>query len=110
MHTFGETGVPAFLAKLWRLVEDEETNDLIGWSSVSDIRNKKYGNQKKCVKKMMKFSNLTKFGCTQQTIGLSSGLAAQAQFDGYKMTKFDRLCLEFFGIESGNHLIFPSLF
>lgn len=35
MHTFSETGagVPAFLAKLWRLVEDPETNDLISWSS-----------------------------------------------------------------------------
>lgn len=35
MHTFAETGagVPAFLAKLWRLVEDPETNDLISWSS-----------------------------------------------------------------------------
>ncbi|KXJ82976.1 hypothetical protein RP20_CCG008613 [Aedes albopictus] len=35
MHTFTETGagVPAFLAKLWRLVEDPETNDLISWSS-----------------------------------------------------------------------------
>lgn len=37
MHTFGEnnTGVPAFLAKLWRLVEDEDTNNLIYWSAVS---------------------------------------------------------------------------
>ncbi|XP_058053944.1 uncharacterized protein LOC131205732 isoform X2 [Anopheles bellator] len=35
MHTFSETGtgVPAFLAKLWRLVEDSETNDLISWST-----------------------------------------------------------------------------
>ncbi|XP_021704330.1 heat shock factor protein isoform X3 [Aedes aegypti] len=35
MHTFTETGagVPAFLAKLWRLVEDPETNDLISWST-----------------------------------------------------------------------------
>ncbi|XP_055628025.1 heat shock factor protein isoform X2 [Toxorhynchites rutilus septentrionalis] len=35
MHTFSETGagVPAFLAKLWRLVEDPETNDLISWST-----------------------------------------------------------------------------
>ncbi|XP_052891673.1 alpha-protein kinase 1 isoform X7 [Anopheles moucheti] len=35
MHTFSETGagVPAFLAKLWRLVEDNETNDLISWST-----------------------------------------------------------------------------
>ncbi|XP_055904936.1 heat shock factor protein isoform X2 [Eupeodes corollae] len=34
MHTFSETGagVPAFLAKLWRLVEDPETNNLICWS------------------------------------------------------------------------------
>lgn len=41
MHTFSETGagVPAFLAKLWRLVEDPETNDLISWSTVrkSDV-------------------------------------------------------------------------
>lgn len=37
MHTFGEnsTAVPAFLAKLWRLVEDEDTNNLIYWSAVS---------------------------------------------------------------------------
>lgn len=28
-------GVPAFLAKLWRLVEDSETNNLISWSSVN---------------------------------------------------------------------------
>lgn len=37
MHTFSEnsSGVPAFLAKLWRLVEDEETNSLIYWSAVS---------------------------------------------------------------------------
>lgn len=34
MHTFNETGtgVPAFLAKLWRLVEDPETNHLIYWN------------------------------------------------------------------------------
>ncbi|XP_055380838.1 heat shock factor protein isoform X2 [Condylostylus longicornis] len=34
MHTFSDTGagVPAFLAKLWRLVEDPETNNLIYWS------------------------------------------------------------------------------
>lgn len=38
MHTFSEnsSGVPAFLAKLWRLVEDEETNHLIYWSAVSE--------------------------------------------------------------------------
>lgn len=38
MHTFGEnsgSGVPAFLAKLWRLVEDEDTNNLIYWNAVS---------------------------------------------------------------------------
>jgi heat shock transcription factor 1 len=28
-------GVPAFLAKLWRLVEDPETNSLISWGLVS---------------------------------------------------------------------------
>jgi hypothetical protein len=87
MHTFGETGVPAFLAKLWRLVEDEETNDLIGWSSVSG-RNKKYGNQKKCVKKNDEISEFDQIWlCAQQIIGLSSGLAAQAQFDGHKNDK-----------------------
>ncbi|XP_017473926.1 PREDICTED: heat shock factor protein isoform X2 [Rhagoletis zephyria] len=34
MHTFSETGagVPAFLAKLWRLVDDPDTNHLICWS------------------------------------------------------------------------------
>lgn len=31
----GGVGVPAFLAKLWRLVEDPETNNLISWSQVS---------------------------------------------------------------------------
>lgn len=44
MHTFSENsaGVPAFLAKLWRLVEDEETNNLIDWSAVSwKLKNKK---------------------------------------------------------------------
>lgn len=39
MHTFNEStagsGVPAFLAKLWRLVEDSETDNLICWRSVS---------------------------------------------------------------------------
>jgi len=38
MHTVGETGsgsgVPAFLAKLWRLVDDPDTNNLICWSKV----------------------------------------------------------------------------
>ncbi|XP_053967092.1 heat shock factor protein isoform X1 [Anastrepha ludens] len=34
MHTFSETGagVPAFLAKLWRLVDDPDTNHLICWN------------------------------------------------------------------------------
>lgn len=37
MHTIPELGtsVPAFLAKLWKLVEDPETDDLICWSPVS---------------------------------------------------------------------------
>lgn len=36
MHTVTEMGtsVPAFLGKLWRLVEDPETDDLICWSPV----------------------------------------------------------------------------
>jgi hypothetical protein len=32
-------GVPAFLAKLWRLVEDKETDNLITWSQVSNKKN-----------------------------------------------------------------------
>ena len=34
MHSFAEFGsnVPAFLAKLWKLVDDPETNELISWS------------------------------------------------------------------------------
>ncbi|XP_067211083.1 heat shock factor protein-like isoform X2 [Linepithema humile] len=32
MHTISEYSVPAFLAKLWKLVEDPETDDLICWS------------------------------------------------------------------------------
>lgn len=28
-------GVPAFLGKLWKLVNDTETNHLISWSPVS---------------------------------------------------------------------------
>lgn len=42
MHTFSETnagsGVPAFLAKLWRLVDEENTNELIKWSSVRKLK------------------------------------------------------------------------
>jgi heat shock transcription factor 1 len=30
------TNVPAFLAKLWKIVEDPQTNDLICWSPVCD--------------------------------------------------------------------------
>ncbi|XP_063239072.1 heat shock factor protein-like isoform X1 [Bacillus rossius redtenbacheri] len=35
MHSLEEVGanVPAFLAKLWKIVEDPETNDLIRWSA-----------------------------------------------------------------------------
>uniref|UniRef100_A0A224YZR7 Heat shock transcription factor 1 n=1 Tax=Rhipicephalus zambeziensis TaxID=60191 RepID=A0A224YZR7_9ACAR len=35
MHTteIGVSNVPAFLVKLWKLVEDEKCNDLISWSS-----------------------------------------------------------------------------
>lgn len=35
MHTteVGASNVPAFLVKLWKLVEDEKCNDLISWSS-----------------------------------------------------------------------------
>ena len=29
------SGVPAFLAKLWKLVEDQQSNHLISWSPVS---------------------------------------------------------------------------
>jgi heat shock transcription factor 1 len=38
MHSVEELGtnVPAFLAKLWKIVEDPETNDLICWSPVCD--------------------------------------------------------------------------
>lgn len=37
MHTTSElgAGVPAFLAKLWKMVEDPKTNNLISWSPVS---------------------------------------------------------------------------
>jgi len=39
MHSFGDagaigSGVPAFLAKLWRLVDDADTNRLICWTKV----------------------------------------------------------------------------
>lgn len=37
MHPISDTGgtsVPAFLAKLWRMVEDPDTNDLIYWNTV----------------------------------------------------------------------------
>lgn len=37
MHPLESSGtsVPAFLAKLWRLVEEPETNSLISWSQAS---------------------------------------------------------------------------
>lgn len=40
MHSYGDhgtigSGVPAFLAKLWRLVDDGDTNHLICWTKVS---------------------------------------------------------------------------
>lgn len=56
MHTFSEnsSGVPAFLAKLWRLVEDDETNNLIYWSAVSKtiqlISNRKRTSQGKIIR------------------------------------------------------------
>ena len=35
MHNLSQdSSIPAFLAKLWRLVEDTNTNSLITWSSV----------------------------------------------------------------------------
>jgi len=36
MHTIGDAGssVPAFLGKLWKLVEDPSTNHLISWNAV----------------------------------------------------------------------------
>ena len=36
MHSVGDSGanVPAFLAKLWKLVEDPTTDDLINWNEV----------------------------------------------------------------------------
>lgn len=43
MHSFVDgggigSGVPAFLAKLWRLVDDPETNQLICWTKVTQRR------------------------------------------------------------------------
>lgn len=40
--TNGGTHVPAFLAKLWKIVDDPSTNDLIGWSEVSKLRSGSY--------------------------------------------------------------------
>jgi heat shock transcription factor 1 len=44
MHSVEEMGtnVPAFLAKLWKLVEDPETSDLICWSSVCNKQTASY--------------------------------------------------------------------
>lgn len=33
----GTNNVPAFLSKLWRLVDSSHNNDLISWSTVSSI-------------------------------------------------------------------------
>lgn len=40
MHTtdLGTANVPAFLTKLWKLVEDPLYNDLICWNAVSLMR------------------------------------------------------------------------
>jgi hypothetical protein len=35
IESSGTSSVPAFLAKLWRLVEEQETNSLISWSQAS---------------------------------------------------------------------------
>uniref|UniRef100_U5EZQ6 Putative heat shock transcription factor hsf n=1 Tax=Corethrella appendiculata TaxID=1370023 RepID=U5EZQ6_9DIPT len=65
MHTFSEsgTGVPAFLAKLWRLVEDPETNDLISWST--DGRSFVIQNQAQFAKELLplnyKHNNMASF-------------------------------------------------
>ncbi|XP_063703242.1 heat shock factor protein isoform X2 [Culicoides brevitarsis] len=65
MHTFGDTGtgVPAFLAKLWRLVEDPETNDLIYWST--DGRSFIIQNQARFAKELLplnyKHNNMASF-------------------------------------------------
>ena len=40
MHSVSEMGVnnvPAFLTKLWTLVEDTATDDMISWDTVSRI-------------------------------------------------------------------------
>lgn len=40
MHAIeGSSNVPAFLTKLWRLVDDDSTNDLISWTPVSIMVN-----------------------------------------------------------------------
>nr|UOI87874.1 heat shock factor [Prodiamesa olivacea] len=56
-------GVPAFLAKLWRLVEDAETNDLISWSQ--DGRSFVIQNQAKFAKELLplnyKHNNMASF-------------------------------------------------
>lgn len=35
IESSGTSSVPAFLAKLWRLVEEQETNSLISWAQAS---------------------------------------------------------------------------
>lgn len=36
-EAIGTNNVPAFLSKLWRLVDSAHNNDLISWSPVSSI-------------------------------------------------------------------------
>lgn len=43
MHAIeGSGNVPAFLTKLWRLVDDVKTNDLISWTQVSNMSQAKF--------------------------------------------------------------------
>lgn len=59
----GNLGVPAFLAKLWRLVEDPETNELISWSQ--DGKSFFIQNQAKFAKELLplnyKHNNMASF-------------------------------------------------
>ncbi|KAG5673575.1 hypothetical protein PVAND_003612 [Polypedilum vanderplanki] len=59
----GNLGVPAFLAKLWRLVEDSDTNELISWSQ--DGKSFFIQNQAKFAKELLplnyKHNNMASF-------------------------------------------------
>ncbi|CAO1420763.1 unnamed protein product [Diamesa serratosioi] len=64
MHPLeGSVGVPAFLAKLWRLVEDPATNNLISWTT--DGRSFTIQNQAKFAKDLLplnyKHNNMASF-------------------------------------------------